>query len=148
LNSNACESRLEALRRRDYPNPQVSGQVWAKLGRYREATDAFRRCTTPLGIARYGELLLSGNRGEGEKLLSAATKQGCGFAEFVLGRIKLEAYNASRPNRASEADLAIKHSQRSALFGLPDAAYMAGIITGRRNKFNVMKEIFQENKNY
>jgi hypothetical protein len=130
--------------------PQIRGQVFAKLGQVENAVAAFRQCTDPLGLARFGEFLMASAdaaaRAQGRGLLEAAAARGCGFASFCLGKfwiteaqppypsdnIAENPYSSLAARRTAPAwnpaalNNAFTHLDNAFRLGYPDAAFLMG----------------------
>jgi hypothetical protein len=131
-----CADRLAALERPNDRDPQITGQVLALLGRPEEAADAFRRCTTPLGIAHFGQFLLGSPASEsaGCELLTAAAARGCAFAHHALGLWHYAKANKEPANRLREWGAAFGSFREATKLGWPESAYLAGVLAVRLNK--------------
>jgi tetratricopeptide (TPR) repeat protein len=156
LGSELCASNLGKLESLDYPDPQIRGQVLAKLGQPELAAEAFAKCATPLGVARFGEFLLScvDTCKAGERLLEAAASKGCGFAAFALATRQFKLGNDMYEKRR-EGELlnqsawiaALGYCNRAVQLGFPDAAYLAGVIAARLGRYDEMANWFRQAAN-
>jgi TPR repeat protein len=118
-------------------NPMIRAQILLEKDEIAAARAEFQQCRDVLGMARYGDLLLSSVHEEvvkqGLKLLEAARDAHCAFAGWALGRVHLNRlYYVAPKEMAGELDKAEAEFIHAAEAGHPDAAFLVGCVQAQK----------------